>query len=163
MKLWSSFPFGPPIYVKGRQHLPKHVRYAKWGAMENMLRGGGWGETLGTWGRMGTHWELKGNIVGTHWEPGKHTHPTYPQNTRWEHLGKHMGIKIIQFCAIAKVLSETRLINQMLQRFFQKKKNFLYILGHLLELLIGNLAIFKLSIQPFPLLEVEIIFSRLRL
>jgi hypothetical protein len=20
---------------------------------------------------MGTHWELKGNIVGTHWEPGK--------------------------------------------------------------------------------------------
>jgi hypothetical protein len=20
---------------------------------------------------MGTHWKLKGNIVGTHWEPGK--------------------------------------------------------------------------------------------
>jgi hypothetical protein len=56
MKLWGHpkqkvlfwsiefVPFGPPIYMKGGQHLPKHMG-SKCGAMENML-----GNKFGTWG-----------------------------------------------------------------------------------------------------------------
>jgi hypothetical protein len=83
-------PIGPPIYMKGGQHLPKHIWY-KWGAMENML-----GKTLGTWGHgeihMGTHWELKGNIVRTHWEPGKYQpHTPNRMGTHWELKGNIVG------------------------------------------------------------------------
>jgi hypothetical protein len=53
--------------VTGGQHLPKNIEIK---AMENMSR-----NSLGTWEHienlMRTHWELKGNITGTCWEPGK--------------------------------------------------------------------------------------------
>jgi len=64
--------------VKGVvQHLPKNIGIK---VMENMSR-----NTQGTWEHienlMRTHRELKGNIMRTHWEPGKNEKKSFPPQT----------------------------------------------------------------------------------